>query len=313
MKKIANIEEIEFINEEKFYNEYVYKATPVIIKNGIKQWPAANKWSIDYLKEKIGQITVGYKHCPSNRHPDFNQVDKIQIKQGSFSEYAEQLLSLSEKERSQFFLSGDEMYFQFLEKINEALLPIRDDFSIPDLFPIEQLYKIGLWITAKGVHSWLHYDRSGAYNLNAQITGKKKVYLFKPEEATKLSMFLNSRAEIFNFSQIDITNPDFNKFPLCKEAEYIEGELDAGDLLFIPGYWLHAFDHLGDININVNFWWIHTLSIANPLSTRAAFLKAFWKEYGLNENDATTKLQNFLEANKELAQLFQQIELNFLK
>jgi len=48
-------------------------------------------------------------------------------------------------------------------------------------------------------------------------------------------------------------------------------------MLFIPSYWWHAVYHLGDVNMNVNFWWIPGEYKLSRTSFRAFFLDLFYK------------------------------------
>ena len=65
-----------------------------------------------------------------------------------------------------------------------------------------------------------------------------------------------------NYSQVDITNPDYEKFPLFKNAEPLKVTVKAGETLFIPSGWWHttyihnfnltyAVDHVNSFNWNI--------------------------------------------------------------
>ncbi|XP_012535168.1 bifunctional peptidase and (3S)-lysyl hydroxylase JMJD7 isoform X2 [Monomorium pharaonis] len=48
-----------------FYREYVSKNVPLIIRGGIKRWPAVNKWSIPYFREVLGDEKVSVAVTPN--------------------------------------------------------------------------------------------------------------------------------------------------------------------------------------------------------------------------------------------------------
>jgi hypothetical protein len=67
---------------------------------------------------------------------------------------------------------------------------------------------------------------------------------------------------------------DLARFPRFADAECFTGVLEAGEMLFIPACWPHAFEHLGAINANVNFWWRPHWIELNPASLRQGLFDA---------------------------------------
>ena len=41
-----------------FLREYVMPNIPVVIKNGVKHWPAIKKWTDEYLKNLLGKFSI---------------------------------------------------------------------------------------------------------------------------------------------------------------------------------------------------------------------------------------------------------------
>ena len=41
-----------------FHRDYVSRNKPVIIRGGVKQWPALDKWSNQYICDKLGDLEV---------------------------------------------------------------------------------------------------------------------------------------------------------------------------------------------------------------------------------------------------------------
>jgi lysine-specific demethylase 8 len=120
---------------------------------------------------------------------------------------------------------------------------------MPAQVPPERLYTVWAWLGGPGARTWLHYDNNGCHNLNAQLTGEKTCVLFAPEHLARLKPFPPEGANpAHNCSQLDIDE-------VPADIPRITARLEAGDLLFIPALWLHAFHHLGELNTNVNWWW----------------------------------------------------------
>jgi hypothetical protein len=99
--------------------------------------------------------------------------------------------------------------------------------------------------------------------------------LLAPDEVEKVALFpIGGANPAKNCSQIDVGAPDLARFPAFGSARALAGRLRAGDLLFIPAWWLHAFDHVGTFNANVNFWWKPVEAVANAVSRHQAAIDA---------------------------------------
>ncbi len=270
MQKIGIVEQIHSSSREHFYLEYIKADKPIIIKQAVNQWPAYSKWSLVYFDKMIGDTLVAYRHSQSNVHPNLTNLDVDQIQEEDFfkkSLLRDFLASLRTHQGQHFFLCASGLSLFAKNQFNDALKILRDDFELPPQCDQTTLSTIGLWISLKNIISWLHYDKNGLHNLNAQIQGKKRVLLFPPQEIERYYLYPYS-SRLDNFSQINVADPDYVKYPLFKKTSYYEGILDKGDMLYIPPYWLHSFEHLGEVNINLNFWWDELIQLNNPLFLR---------------------------------------------
>ncbi len=167
----------------------------------------------------------------------------------------------------------------------------------------------------KDACSWLHYDGGGGANLNAQVTGKKKVYLFDPDQAKRLYMFYALNGEPYNFSQVNFLEPNPGKFPLYDSSCALVGDLEPGDIIYIPPYWLHAFEHIGDLNINVNFWWEVKKVKLNPLSAREDYVHRCQSAYDLGDRlnyEKYLKFHKLLAENTSIKDILINVEKSFL-
>eukprot|EP01102_Stenamoeba_stenopodia_P008237 TRINITY_DN234_c5_g1_i1.p1 TRINITY_DN234_c5_g1~~TRINITY_DN234_c5_g1_i1.p1 ORF type:complete len:509 (+),score=155.15 TRINITY_DN234_c5_g1_i1:47-1528(+) len=127
------------------------------------------------------------------------------------------------------------------ERYKEVLL--EDD--IPD----EDVLKINAWFGPKGTVSPCHYDKY--HNLLAQVVGKKYIRLFSP--SSQLYPHSSSKM-LYNTSQVDIANPDVDRFPDYFNNQYQECVLNEGEMLYIPPMWWHYVTSLS-ISFSVSFWW----------------------------------------------------------
>lgn len=120
------------------------------------------------------------------------------------------------------------------------------DLLVPDLFPKEGFFSSVFRITSPGLQLWTHYDTCD--NILIQVTGRKRVVFYPPEEA--LNLYLDGdKSEI-----LDIDNTDYGKFPKFKNVKRLEVILEEGDIIFIPALWFHNITAL-DFSISVNVFW----------------------------------------------------------
>ncbi len=48
---LTEIERVKTITKEDFFNNYVKKQKPVIVEQLTRDWPAYEKWKLNYIKE----------------------------------------------------------------------------------------------------------------------------------------------------------------------------------------------------------------------------------------------------------------------
>ncbi|AWN74660.1 cupin-like domain-containing protein [Legionella anisa] len=313
MKKIGVIERVNSLTPEKFHSQYVLRNNPVIIQDAVTFWRGYKLWSLDYFAKTIGEIKVRYYISQSNLYPDLRFIEEGRLDQKAFFSEGTlvHFIALLKKAKN-VFLAGDELSLFDKKKYNQKLNILEQDFEIPLLIDRNKLHSGGLWISPKNVVSWLHYDQNGYHNLNAQIKGAKDIFLFPPFNVQNYYLNLYSRNGIANFSQVNILNPDYIRFPLYRNAVYLEGRLDEGAILFIPAYWLHSFKHRGEININLNFWWDEDEStkLSNSLLIREKFIVAVKK--ALPGEESKSLLIQLEKEDTTIQELIRDIELHIL-
>ena len=106
-----------------------------------------------------------------------------------------------------------------------------------------------------------HFDES--QNVACVVTGKRRFTLFPPEQVANLYVgpldFAPTGAAM---SMVNITAPDFGRFPRFRDAlaAAFVADLGPGDAIFIPTLWWHHVESLDrTLNVLVNYWWNGTL------------------------------------------------------
>lgn len=52
------IDIVDDITKEEFFEKYLKPRKPVVIKNMARKWPAYQKWTMDYMKQTVGDVEV---------------------------------------------------------------------------------------------------------------------------------------------------------------------------------------------------------------------------------------------------------------
>lgn len=135
--------------------------------------------------------------------------------------------------------------------IASHLPELLDELTVPPYVPAAKINDINLWMASSASRTPLHFD--DMHNVFAQIEGRKRFLLFNPAQFDALYPGpINTRTE--SFSRVDLSRPDFRRFPRLAGVEYWEAVVWPGDLLFMPAYWWHQVSSQ-DLSVSVNYWW----------------------------------------------------------
>lgn len=239
------------VDEDVFLREIYPDRRPAVLR-GVSLGPCLQKWTVDYLKQKGGGKEVKI-HVSSVPQMDFLHKNFV-YKTLAFSEFVRRA---SEKTQSDFFLCEDESYYlrslgEDVRKepadLSKQFPDLAEDFHIPQFFAPDQFFSSVFRISSCGLQLWTHYDVMD--NLLAQVTGRKRVVLFSPQDALQLYLS-GDKSEV-----LDIDSPDLKRFPEFVKAKRYECVLEPGDLLFIPALWFHNTVAL-QFGVGVNVFWRH--------------------------------------------------------
>jgi len=105
------------------------------------------------------------------------------------------------------------------------------------------------WIGPAGTVTPLHCDYDD--NIFAQIWGRKRIFLSPPHHDAFL--YPNPANAILFGSPFDPEAPDFDAFPLARQATMIEVIVEPGDMLYVPAGWYHQVRAL-TFSLSSNRW-----------------------------------------------------------
>jgi hypothetical protein len=124
-------------------------------------------------------------------------------------------------------------------------------YSDLDLFKREKSFFIVEPAAYRGIHcrfgmrgivAEAHFD--GGRNMIAMLKGAKRYVLMNPNQCPNLYLLPKSHPS-GRHSQVDWSEPDFDKHPLFKNAVGTETILKAGQVLYVPTHWIHYIQSLG--------------------------------------------------------------------
>lgn len=105
------------------------------------------------------------------------------------------------------------------------------------------------WLGPAGTLTPLHCDYDD--NIFAQIWGTKRIFLCPPHHDEFL--YPSEANAILFGSPFNPEAPDFEKFPLARQASMIECIVNPGDLLYVPAGWYHQV-HALTFSLSANRW-----------------------------------------------------------
>jgi hypothetical protein len=218
--QLTEIERVKTISKEDFYANFVKKQKPVVVEQLTSDWPAYEKWSLEYIKEIAGdKIVPLYDDRPVSYKDGFNEAH-ANMKMADY-------IDLLNSKPTNFRI--------FLYNLMQEVPLLKKDFHWPNLGLrlVKQLPM--LFFGGENSRVFMHYDIDYSNILHFHFHGKKRCVLFAPDQTPylyKVPFSLISREDI------DFDNPDFDKFPALKQAKGYVTELKHGEMLYMPeGYW----------------------------------------------------------------------------
>ncbi|BDD12197.1 hypothetical protein FUAX_46290 (plasmid) [Fulvitalea axinellae] len=214
------------ISKEEFQRKYMEPSRPVVLRNLSKKWDAREKWNWEYLKNRVGDMTVPlYDGSKVDASKKVNEPASHM----AFSEY----LDLIQREPTDLRI--------FLFNIFQYVPDLCADFGSPELMDgFLDKYPM-MFFGGAGSSVFIHFDIDMSHVFHTQFQGRKKALLFTPDSSKKL---YHVPLSVHNIEDIDMENPDFDKYPALKGLNGLEATLLPGDTLYMPPGWWHFMKYL---------------------------------------------------------------------
>lgn len=232
------IDVVDDISKEEFYEKYLKPRRPVVIKNMAKKWPAYQKWTMEYMKEVVGDVEVPlYDSSKADPSAPINS-SAAKMKFGDY-------IDLIQREPTdlRIFLFDP---IKFAPKLLEDYISPKELMGgFLDKYP-------NMFFGGKGSVTFLHFDIDMAHIFHTHFNGRKHILLFDYKWKERLYQIPYATYALEDY---DIENPDFTQFPALDGVEGIECFLEHGDTLFMPTGWWHWMKYLdGSFSISLRAW-----------------------------------------------------------
>lgn len=216
------------------------RGMPFLIKGVVGRWPIMSLTPQD-LRERFGKVAV------RARVGDY-------VATAFAPDRAMQDMTMAE-------------YLDLVESDTHALPPYLGNLALRELNSLchwpGYLAKSGparFWIGPARTVTPLHCDYDD--NLFAQLWGSKRIFLAPPHHDEFL--YATEANALLFASPFDPEAPDFDRFPLARQADLVECIVEPGDMLYVPAGWYHQVRALS-FSLSSNRW-----SRSPPMALRPA-------------------------------------------
>jgi len=246
VKRIKSIDQVSNMTRVLFFNQY-FNREPVIMPCLIDHWPALGKWSPEYFKAEFGDEEVFVSNHDAGKESFMESFLKNEILEMTLGEYVDAMTTMpsSRALREEFEI------FKMIPALYDDVCYF-SPFSNRETATTDDFYK-ALWFGPAEYVTGMHAD-SGHLNL-FHLYGHKRILFFGPDQTDFLyeekmegsgadeeipEDVVNFYRDEVRWSRVDALNPDYIQHPLLKNAQYLEGRIAPGDVLYVPDQWWHT-------------------------------------------------------------------------
>lgn len=228
---------------------------PAVLKGFVRDWPAVRAGASptaarDYLVAAASEAPIDYFIGPTAMRGRFFYDESLrgfnfERRQVPLRALLDRLLAAADESDPPAIYAGSVLVPSLLPGFTEAnpnpLLP-------PQVPP-------RIWIGNATIVS-THYDV--ADNIACVVSGLRRFTFFPPDQVANLYVGpLEHTMAGRPASMVDVTQPDFDRYPLFQEALAAAetAQLEPGDAVYIPALWWHHVEAQSPFNLLVNYWW----------------------------------------------------------
>lgn len=269
---VETIDRRSNLSRRELIEEYIEPGRPVVLTDAAHRWPGMGMVTPQFIKEKYGHLKKTVKGV-----------------EYTFAELIDRVLASSETNPAPYPFNVNVEYYcpemrkQFkpeivfgkMDRINHPLLP---------RFMMHGTEVYEFFIGGRGASfPFLHIDELFLHNQLTQLYGSKEFILFGPDQ----TQYLYPLPENPKISQVNVLKPDYERFPLFREARPIRVMVNQGDTLLFPTGWWHITQiyepsiSLGRCHLNGSNWRSFVRDEAKVWRRRSAVMAMAVYAYGM--------------------------------
>jgi hypothetical protein len=185
------------LSKEEFEEKYLKPRIPVVLKGNAKNWPAYEKWSLDYMKKVVGDIEVPlYDSSKADPAAPIN----ASVAKMKFADYIELIRN-----------TPTDLRIFLFDPIKKAPKLLKDYVFPKDLMGGFLDKYPTMFFGGKGSVTFLHYDIDMAHIFHTHFNGRKHILLFDYKWKETKRYLEGIREKIFPASVADSLR-DINAF-----------------------------------------------------------------------------------------------------
>jgi len=232
------VEKRSGVSRDEFIERYAIGARPVVLTDLARDWPAMQRWSPQYLKQRFGHLEVQIQ-AERNADPKFEQNKLEHQRTMRIGDFVDQVLGGGIT--NDYYLTANN---EILRRPEFAPL-LQDIGSMPVFCRGDEVARsFNFWFGPAGTNTPLHHDT--LMLLHTQVVGRKRWRFISPLQTPRLYNYFGV------FSPIDIDHPDLARYPLFKDVRVLEVIVEPGETVFLPLAWWHQVTGL-DISLSVSY------------------------------------------------------------
>ena len=223
--------------------EYVAANRPVILTNAANEWQAHKLFTPQFFKDNFPDKTAS---IGGTRY--------------SLSDYVDMMLKGTEENPAPYPYKID------IERNFSEILPLispgfevlaknrlKNKLITKRLIPSASTLEI-FFGGRSGWFPYIHYDLYGLYAIVTQVYGRKEFIVYDPSQT---EFMYPEKEHPWKSGIKDYYKPDYEKYPLFKNAKPVSDIVSPGETIFVPKGWWHTARSLEP-----------TISIAQDLLTK---------------------------------------------
>jgi hypothetical protein len=270
-KTITSIDRREKLSHKELIKEYVEPGLPLIITDAVQNWGALDKISPQFFKETYGHYTKEIKGVT------YTYAEFMDLMVAANADHPCPYPCNLNIETIFPELMKDirpEVVYGKIDRVNHPLLP---------KFMFRETDRYEFFLGGAGsAFPFLHIDALFLHNQATQLYGTKDFIMYPPEDA----IYFYPSKENPKHSPINVLNPDYDKYPLFKEAQPMRITLKKGETLLFPSGWWHYTQmygpsiSMGRVHLNANNWDLYVADEARAWKERSKIVSNMVYIYG---------------------------------